>query len=49
MTGLVILITGVWTETVSTEFPLASGDISYLAESEGDTIPETIRVEAAVP
>ncbi len=49
MTGLVILITGVWTETVSTEFPLASGDISYLAESEGDTIPETIRVEAGRP
>ncbi|MCZ6876532.1 MAG: sodium:alanine symporter family protein [Acidobacteria bacterium] len=54
MTGLVILITGVWTETVSTEFPLSSGDISYLTDTERGTerassIPETIRVEAGRP
>ena len=49
-----ILITGVWTETVSTEFPLSSGDISYLTDTERGTerassIPETIRVEAGRP
>jgi len=54
MTGLVILITGVLTERVSTPMPLSSGDISYLVDSERgpvrtSSIPAAIRVEEGRP
>ena len=54
MTGLVILITGVWNERVSTQLPLSSGEISYLVDSERgpvrtSSIPEAIRVEEGRP
>jgi alanine or glycine:cation symporter, AGCS family len=34
MTGLVIIVTGVWSDRVPTEITLGGGDISYLAEVE---------------
>ncbi|MCH8820570.1 MAG: alanine:cation symporter family protein, partial [Acidobacteria bacterium] len=53
MTGMVILMTGVWKEKVPTELDLFSGDISYLVESESGTssapAPENIQVEAGRP
>ena len=53
MTGMVILMTGVWKEKVPTELDLFSGDISYLVESESGTssapAPEHIQVEAGRP
>lgn len=55
LTGLVILITGVWSAQVPTEFPLASGDISYRRlEVEGGIFrpaspPRQIRVEEGRP
>ena len=54
MTGLVILITGVWNERIATELPLSSGEISYLMDTErgpvrASSLPDTIRVEAGRP
>lgn len=54
MTGLVILITGVWNERFDTELPLSSGEISYLMDTErgpvrASSIPETIRIEQGRP
>jgi len=54
MTGLVILITGVWNERIATEFPLSSGEISYLMDTErgpvrASAIPETIRIQQGRP
>jgi len=54
MTGLVILITGVLDERISTPMSLSSGEISYLVDSERgpvqtSSIPETIRVEEGRP
>jgi AGCS family alanine or glycine:cation symporter len=54
MTGLVILITGVWNERVATELPLSSGEISYLMDTErgpvrAPSIPEAIRVQQGRP
>ncbi|TDI14971.1 MAG: alanine:cation symporter family protein [Acidobacteria bacterium] len=54
MTGLVILITGVWNERIATEFPLSSGEISYLVDTErgpvrASSIPETIRIQQGRP
>jgi AGCS family alanine or glycine:cation symporter len=50
MTGLVVIITGVWKERVPTEITLQGGDISYLATGEDGrqasvAPPERIRVE----
>ncbi len=54
MTGLVIFITGVLDESISTPMSLSSGEISYLVDSERgpvqtSSIPETIRVEEGRP
>ena len=54
MTGLVILITGVLNERISTPMSLSSGEISYLVDSERGpvqtrSIPEAIRVEEGRP
>ncbi|HUH11661.1 MAG TPA: amino acid carrier protein, partial [Longimicrobiales bacterium] len=55
MTGLVILITGVWTERVPTRITLGGGDISYVQEGvrEGALItsapPSEIVVVSGVP
>lgn len=54
MTGLVILITGVWSERVPTEITLTGGDISYVrvAEDGGGTsvdAPAEIRVADGHP
>ena len=38
MTGLVILITGVWQERIPTAFDLSSGDISYVTVADGRTM-----------
>ena len=38
MTGMVIIMTGVWNDRVSTEMALSSGDISYRAEFEDGRI-----------
>jgi len=54
MTGLVILITGVWNERIATELTLSSGEISYLVDTErgpvrAPSIPEAIRVQQGRP
>ena len=53
MTGLVLLITGVWKERVPTEITLLGGDISYVVQADGRTStvppPEQIRVEDGFP
>ncbi len=38
ITGLVIIMTGVWKEATPTEFTLAAGDISYVEEGDGGKI-----------
>ena len=38
MTGMVILITGVWQERIPTAFDLSSGDISYVTVADGHTM-----------
>jgi AGCS family alanine or glycine:cation symporter len=54
MTGLVILTTGVWTESVPTQIELSSGDITYVAADSrnifvsGDA-PDQILVRDGVP
>jgi AGCS family alanine or glycine:cation symporter len=50
MTGLVVVLTGVWKERVPTEITLRGGDISYVAALESDRYvpmapPPQIRVE----
>jgi len=53
MTGLVLLITGVWKDRVPTEITLLGGDISYVVQADGRTntvpAPEQIRVEDGYP
>jgi AGCS family alanine or glycine:cation symporter len=54
MTGLVILVTGVWTDRVVTALDLTSGDVSYILEDDRSIFvstapPEEIRVEAGIP
>ncbi len=54
ITGLVIIMTGVWKEAVPTEFTLAAGDISYVEELPDGKIarysasdaPSEVRVQA---
>ncbi len=54
MTALVIIMTGVWNERVSTEIVVGGGDISYIAQ-DGDgnwataETPESVRFEDGVP
>ncbi len=56
ITGLVIIMTGVWKEAVPTEFTLAAGDISYVQEGPGGKIdryassdaPGEVRVDAGL-
>jgi len=50
LTGLVIILTGVWSSTVPTEITLASGDISYVQQYEEGRFaeidgPARIRIE----
>ncbi|MEM7049756.1 MAG: sodium:alanine symporter family protein [Acidobacteriota bacterium] len=40
MTGLVILITGVWNQRVATELNLSGGDSSWVAVADGSSDPE---------
>lgn len=54
MTGLVILLTGVWDDRVPTPIHLSSGDISYVAHDERNfffsgAAPDEIRVTSGVP
>lgn len=54
MTGLVILITGVWNQQLPTELDLSSGDVSYVAKDQrnvfvGTDAPDEIRVEDGMP
>jgi AGCS family alanine or glycine:cation symporter len=53
MTGLVLLITGVWKDRVPTEITFLEGDISYVVQANGRTEsvppPERIRVEDGFP
>ncbi len=51
LTGLVIILTGVWSATIPTEITLASGDISYVQQYEEGRFaeiggPARIRIEA---
>jgi AGCS family alanine or glycine:cation symporter len=53
MTGLVILITGVWQDRVPTEITLGGGDLSYMERGDvtvgiSTLTPEEIRIEAGV-
>lgn len=54
MTALVIIMTGVWSERVSTEIVVGSGDISYIAQ-DGDgnwataEMPRSVRFEDGIP
>jgi AGCS family alanine or glycine:cation symporter len=54
MTGLVIIMTGVWDDRHPTNLVLSSGDVSYVAEQPNGTIrgtaqPAEIRVDNGVP
>ncbi|MGA7303601.1 MAG: sodium:alanine symporter family protein [Rhodothermales bacterium] len=54
MTGLVILITGVWNQQLPTQLDLSSGDASYVAKDQrnvfvGTDPPDEIRVEDGKP
>lgn len=54
MTGLVILMTGSWTEPVPTEIDLSSGDITYVAPDQRNIFisgqaPSEIRVDEGLP
>jgi AGCS family alanine or glycine:cation symporter len=46
ITGLVIIMTGVWKEAVPTEFTLAAGDISYLEEDANGNIERMSAADA---
>ncbi len=54
MTGLVILMTGVWDERIPTELDLSSGDVTYVAPNErnifiGGDAPAEIQVVDGAP
>ena len=54
ITGLAIIVTGVWDDKVPTDLHLNAGAVSYRVEGEGGIMaggepPEEIRIEAGVP
>ena len=49
MTGLVVLVTGVWNEPVPTQLALSSGDITYESRLSSETVVTTIKVQNGSP
>ncbi|HUF10124.1 MAG TPA: sodium:alanine symporter family protein [Rhodothermales bacterium] len=54
MTGLVILLTGVWNDQLPSQLSLSSGDVSYIAPDDrglfsSGTAPDEIRVDDGFP
>ena len=49
MTGLVLLVTGVWNEPVPTQLALSSGDITYESRHSSETVVTTITVQNGSP
>jgi AGCS family alanine or glycine:cation symporter len=54
MTGLVVLLTGVWNEQLPSQLNLSSGDVSYIAPDDrglfsSGTAPDEIRVDGGFP